>query len=213
MSRASNSLGTALSLLAVVVWSGCSGQEPVIVIVGSVEVTPDSFHLDNHIPPPVQLSASVHDNGGSVILGAAVTWSSSDVTVATVNNDGLVTLFPTVYWEERLASATITATAGGVSGTSELTYAQVTALTRVIPLDVAVDVGTTGQLTAQTFDASGSAETTYWETIVWSSDDPAVATVDQNGLVTGVAVGTTRIRAIASTGTGGSSVVTVMLPY
>ena len=64
----------------------------------------------------VQLSAEVLDQNGQVMAGATVTWSSSAAAVATVDASGLVK-------DAGEGTATITATAGGASGTTAITVA------------------------------------------------------------------------------------------
>ena len=65
----------------------------------------------------VQLTADVRDQNGQAMAGATVTWASSAAAVATVNSAGLVTAAGN-------GTATITATAGGVSGGAMVTVAQ-----------------------------------------------------------------------------------------
>ena len=60
-----------------------------------------------------------------------------------------------------------------------------------------VQVGNTTQATATLRDADGATLT--GRTIAWSSSSNAVATVDQNGLVTGVASGNVQITATSET--------------
>ncbi len=62
----------------------------------------------------VQLTAQVLDQNGQVMAGATVTWASSATGVATVSASGLVQ-------GAGEGTATITATSGDVSGTSEIT--------------------------------------------------------------------------------------------
>lgn len=64
------------------------------------------------------------------------------------------------------------------------------------------------QLWAQPYDALGN---TISAAVTWSSSDPAVATVDQTGLVTGHAFGTTTISATAG-GKSGQALLTVSTP-
>jgi len=69
-----------------------------------------------------------------------------------------------------------------------------------------VVVGATLSLSATPRDASGNALT--GRTVSWSAASPQVATVDANGVVTGVSVGTTTIQATVA-GINGSATVTV----
>ena len=61
----------------------------VMQTVGSVAIQPDSATLMS-IGATVQLTARVLDTNGQRVAGAVVAWSSSDTTVATVTNQGLV---------------------------------------------------------------------------------------------------------------------------
>jgi len=67
-------------------------------------------------------------------------------------------------------------------------------------------VGETVQCTATARNASGQ---TVSATLTWSSSNASVATVDPNGLVTGVAEGSATIRASAG-GVSGSGSITVL---
>ncbi|GAA3738412.1 Calx-beta domain-containing protein [Flavobacterium ginsengisoli] len=107
-------------------------------------------------------------------------WSSSDPTIATVNASGVVTgLMPGV--------ATITYTVAGTGGCSDLSS------TRAITIEDAPDSGTlTGNQNicvggTSAFSSDGAPGG------IWESDDLAIATVDVNGVVTGVSRGTTLI--------------------
>ena len=79
---------------------------------GSVTVSPPA----HSIAPgdTLRLVAEAYDAGGHLVAGASFTWSSSDAPVATVDPSGLVR-------GAGEGTATITATAGDASGTSEIT--------------------------------------------------------------------------------------------
>jgi hypothetical protein len=62
----------------------------------------------------VQLTANVYDADGGVLTGRLLTWSSSEVLIATVSNDGLVTT-------HGVGQVTITATVEGKSGSATIT--------------------------------------------------------------------------------------------
>ena len=79
---------------------------------GSVTVSPSA---DTVSPgDTLRLIAEAYDESGHVVDGAVFTWSSSDAPVATVDPSGLVR-------GAGEGTATITATAGDVSGMSEIT--------------------------------------------------------------------------------------------
>lgn len=73
----------------------------------------------------------------------------------------------------------------------------------VMPPQVTVDIGATTQLTAQVRDGSGNLLT--GRTVSWISGDPAIATVDQSGLVRGVSAGVVSITATAEGRSGSAS--------
>ena len=113
--------------------------------------------------------------------GLGITWSSSDPTVATVNN-GVVTGI-------KAGTATITATSeGGKTATCAVTV-QAVAVTDVTlaPTIASVRVNNTTSLTATVQPANATDKS-----LTWSSSNPAVATVN-NGTVTGVSAGTATI--------------------
>ena len=117
-----------------------------------------------------------------------VTYSSSDNSVVTVSEDGTVTAVGP-------GTATITVTVGGVSKTITVTVVAKTIAVTSISLDntsLSIKVGDTQQITAtvQPDDATDKS-------VTWTSSDASVATVDNNGTVTGVSVGTATITAQA----------------
>lgn len=80
----------------------------------------------------------------------------------------------------------------------------------VNPSSASIVTGTTQQLTATTTDSSNNVLT--GRTITWSSSDPAVATVDANGLVTAVATGTATITATSEGKSGTAAISVTPLP-
>ncbi len=85
---------------------------------------------------------------------------------------------------------------GSTSGPSATTVAAVTVSA---PLKN-IDVGNTTQLSAVAFDQTGAQ--LLGVTFQWSSSDKTIATVSNTGVVTGVAVGSARISALAGTVSG-----------
>ncbi|HVH69064.1 MAG TPA: Ig-like domain-containing protein [Gemmatimonadales bacterium] len=168
------------------------------VPVASVTVTPATATVA--VGATVQLTATPKDANGNPLTGRAVTWSSSNTSVATVDGNGLVT-------GVTAGSATITATSEGQSGSAGITVSTVpVASVTVTPATANLQPGQTVQLTATPKDASGNPLT--GRAVTWSSNNASVATVSSSGLVTAVAVGSATITA-TSEGQGGTAAVTI----
>ncbi|MDE7347325.1 MAG: Ig-like domain-containing protein [Muribaculaceae bacterium] len=110
-----------------------------------------------------------------------VTWTSSDESVATVSDKGVVTAV-------KAGTATITATsANGKTATCSVTVAA-----NIIPVEsIAISKAelslTEGETAALT--ATVAPENATDKIVTWSSSDESVATVDNEGNVTAMAVG------------------------
>ena len=167
----------------------------------TVTVTPATGAL-TALGATVQFRAEVRDQNGQPMASASVTWASNAPVVATVNASGLVTAVGN-------GTATITATAGSVSGTAAVTVAQTLNAIVVTPAADTVVAGDTLRLTAEARDANGSA--VAGAEFAWASGDTAVAVVDTTGLVTGVGAGEVEITATSS-GVTGRATLTVAAP-
>lgn len=169
------------------------------VPVSSVSVAPTSNSLE--VLETVQLGATVLPANA---FNKEVTWSSSDETVATVDEAGLVTA------KKIGGPVTITATAkdgSGKSATSTITVVatKVTTIT-LLPISLDMKVGEVSSEITATVAPAGATDKTY----TWSSSDDAIATVDA-GVVTAVKAGTCSIYATAKDGSNvkGTCAVTV----
>ena len=117
-----------------------------------------------------------------------VTWSSSDESFVTVDQNGKVTAV-------REGMANIIAQAGGKRAVCSVSVTKGLVPVTSVVLDKArlnLTVGAVETLTA-TVNPSDATD----KTVSWSSTDVAVATVDQNGKVTALKGGTATIRASA----------------
>lgn len=147
--------------------------------VASVVVTLDA----PSIAVGQQMTARVvlRDSRGNVLTGRTVSWSSSNAAVATVGSTGAVTAMS-------VGTAAIRATSEGEFGEATVTVSPVSvASVTIAPASLSLVAGETGALAATCRDANGTA--LVGRAITWSSDAPAVATVDAAGLVRGVAPG------------------------
>src|ERR1041385_8648297 len=148
----------------------------------------------------VQLAATTLDSAGNVLTGRAVSWSSSNSSIATVSGSGLVT-------GVAAGSATIIAESEGQSGTASVSVSNVpVASVTVSPTAASLIVGGTQQLSATPKDANGNVLS--GRTITWTSNNSGVATVNASGLVGGVAAGSATVTA-TSEGKSGTATITV----
>lgn len=130
-------------------------------------------------------------------------WSSSDGSVASVDEEGVVS-----GKSKGEAVITVTAVDGGYTAECRVRVYQPVTELRMDNRSVTVDTGDDIQLTATIlpYDADN-------KNIVWSSDNPDVADVNGKGVVTGVKAGQTVIRATSEDeGISDFCVVTVNQP-
>ena len=131
----------------------------------------------------------------------SLTWKSSNTTVATVSDGGVVTAV-------KKGTATITASApSGVKATCTVTVVDVpVAVTSisVSPSSMVLDAGEAERLTV-TFQPSNATD----RDITWSSSNTSIATVSSGGTVTGRKEGTVTITAKSSNGKTATCRVTV----
>jgi uncharacterized protein YjdB len=154
------------------------------------EVTLDRNNATIFTGGTLQLTATVNPSNYTI---RGLTWSSDNPRVATVNETGLVTATAT----PGSASITVRATDGGFEATCRVSVTVPVSRIVITPAAISIDVGDSYFLTAAVdpFNASNS-------NLVWSSDNVAVATVNQGGIVTTVAAGRAIITATAADGSG-----------
>ena len=143
------------------------------------------------------LSTSVQPVNATV---DAVQWTSSDNSVASVDQKGTVTAVA-------VGETTITASAGGFSASCSVS---VRVPVTSISLDPNLLLLTKGSVTVLT--ATVSPDDASDKTVQWSSDNPSVATVDQNGRVTAVDAGDAVITASAGGFSASCSVYCMIIP-
>ena len=115
----------------------------------------------------------------------AVSWKSSDASIASVDGTGKVTAV-----KAGSATITVSTTDGSKTATCSVSVTPKTiSVTGVAiePSTLEIKEGATFQLKATVSPADAS------QAVDWASPSPHIATVDQNGLLTAVAPGTVRI--------------------
>jgi uncharacterized protein YjdB len=192
--------GTAV--IAAMTSEGKGGSATITVTplpVGSVAIEPTSVTL---LPgASTTLTATVRDAAGTVVTDRPVTWTSSNVLVATVSTTGVVSALAP-------GSATISATSEAKSGGATVNVIAIpVGSVTVAPSTKSLVVGAATTLSATVKDANGVIVTD--RPVAWSSNNTAAATVDPStGVVTAVAAGSATIAA-TSGGKSGTSAITV----
>jgi uncharacterized protein YjdB len=145
----------------------------------SVTVTPTEFETTKG--QTTQLTANVWPANAS---NKAVTWSTNNAAVATVNTSGLVTAVGA-----GTATITVTTVDGGFKATSMANVMVPVSGVVIVQDAVSLNKGDTHQLIA-TLSPDDASD----DSVIWSSEDEAIATVSENGLVTAIAKGETLVK-------------------
>lgn len=146
-------------------------------------VTLNRTSLSMHPGDEATLTATIQPADA---FNQTVTWTSSDPTVASVNNSGKV-----IAKKEGTTDITVTTQEGGKTATCRVTVTTGTVHVTGVTLDatsIGIQVGQSVTLhpTVQPSNATN-------KNVSWHSSDASVATVDSNGKVTGKKAGTTTI--------------------
>ena len=168
------------------------GSAPVTPTVNSVTVSPTSATLDPNNTQ--QLTANVDATPASA--DKSVTWASNNPSVATVSESGLVTAVAQ-------GTATITATSNldnTKSGTCNITVNAPAAPIPVTAIALNKSTAIIGIGDSETLTINYTpADANTGKAVNWTSSNTSIATVDNSGKVTGVAVGTATITATSTT--------------
>jgi len=158
---------------------------PADTVVAALELTdPSPVAID--VGETKMLVAKVTNKRGELLPTARVGWESSSPAIATVDNEGvLIAAAP--------GRALVTAKVG--ERTRVLAVDVRASLVSKVTVSVAKDSlqpGESTNATAQVFDRRNSA---LQETVTWRSSNPAVASVDEGGVVRASGTGRTLISA------------------
>ena len=137
----------------------------------------------------------------AALLMTVVIASAQTIVKGDMNDDGLVTIADVTSVVNvavgRVPMETINVSASPLTYyTKSTSLCQVTGVT-MSQTTLSMNSGTTGQLSVTI-----TPSTAFNQTVTWTSSDESVATVDQNGLVSGVAGGSCIITATSTDGSG-----------
>ena len=176
-------------------FAGVPVEKPTVSVTG---VTLDKATAELTVGETTTLTATVAPDNAT---NKNVTWSSSDESVATVDETGTVTAVG-----EGTTTITVTTKDGNFTASCEVIVTEPVVAVTGVTLDAItaeLKVGDTATLTATI-----APEDATDKTVIWTSSDESVAIVDENGKVTAVGAGTATITATAG-GKTASCTVTV----
>lgn len=207
-------------------WTLSSGNDAAVTISASVTVAPGGYAI-------LARNGTTASNGGvtaqfaygtainlangadwlrlqnsSGVTVDSVAWSSASAGASRGVKDPSVdnTLLSGANWQLTAIGTTFGGGDRGTPGAQNTGYVAPVASITLSPAPVGIALGGTQPLTVAALDAQGGPLS---PTLVWTTTNAAVATVDATGLVIGQSAGTATIRATAPNGAYGEAVVTV----
>ena len=178
--------------------NGMSVETTVNVIVPITSVTLDRNNISMNKGTTTTLVATI--NPSDTTEDTTKKWESSNDKVVTVDENGMVTAVGR-------GSAEVTVTVGNKKATAKIEV--------LVPItSVQINKDKVEVVKNQTVILSAiinPSDTTEDTTVTWESDDSSIATVDENGVVTGKSEGVVVIRGTLQNGMEISSEVTVTI--
>lgn len=186
-----SSAAALVSVLSFARSYGMIGSSPSHLTVGDlgaawVGVSPTADTV-TAVGDTVHLAATVTDKSGSVLVGAAIVWSSDNPRVASVETDGTVIA-------RGPGTTTIVVTVGERVARSRVTVKQVTSAVRLNgDSTISISDGEQAPLSARGLDARGHVVGP--RAVVWQSANPDVLSIDSLGIATAKNPGATTVGA------------------
>jgi hypothetical protein len=185
---------TGRGLGAVIVTATCDAaqsaiQLTVVLPVADVTVDFESIGSSLAVGGSTQMGVGVSDSNGNSIFGLPVVWSSSNTSLATItaaSADGRVGALSAAASP---GTVTISATVGGVTGSTLVTIVQLSAVASISvkPKTVTFVANSLGfsagtQLSVIALDATGRS--VLGIPVTWSISNPGAAGISSSGLLT-----------------------------
>ena len=189
----------------------------------SIAVSPSSVELEEDATK--QFNATAYDQNGDEMPDIIFTWTSSDETVGTIDENGLFTALDAGETTITAANETVEGTAtvtvheedsddnedgedsGAGDGTSQ--SSPVLTVINVSPPSVTLNASNTQQFNATAYDQTQNP--IVGVVFNWTIGNETVGTINNAGFFTAIAAGTTTIRAANGT-VNGTANVTVLAP-
>ncbi|MEO8199310.1 MAG: Ig-like domain-containing protein [Gemmatimonadota bacterium] len=176
-----------MALISLMVW-GCGSDNSLTPdVVASISISPPNATIP--IGATEVLQAVPKDQNGNPITGLDISWSSTNQTVATVDQQGTVSA-------KAEGITQISATSLGERATATISVSSVSVSSVVItPAGDTLAPGASQTFSVITRDAAGNA--LAGRIVTWTSTNPAVATVGLTGQVNALSAGSAGIIALS----------------
>ena len=161
----------------------------VVNNIMAATISLNTSDLELEIDETSQLIATIYPSNAT---NKAVTWKSSNTSIATVSSNGVVTAK-----SPGTATITVTTTDGSnLSATCRVTVLERKATSIVLnTYSLSLYVNQTANLTATVYPSDAANKT-----VTWKSSNTAVATVNDNGLVKAISAGNATVTATTTDG-------------
>jgi trimeric autotransporter adhesin len=200
------SAGTTTIVATVATLSGSTVLTVTGAVLTRIEINPTTPSIGVGLTQQFTATGVYSDNTVED-LTTQVAWNSATLAIATISNaDGSRGLASAVA----IGTTTISAQFGALTGSTELEVsAAVLASIEVAPSQQTIPAGTALPYSAVGTFSDGSTQDLTTQ-VTWSTANPAIATASnaqsEQGLVRGLAVGSTQVRATLGAITGSTSV-------
>jgi hypothetical protein len=146
-------------------------------------------------------ATGTYNDGSKRDLTSSVQWASSDPTILSLSGLGMATA-------DSLGSVTVTATSGTISATNQLQVGTAVVVSfTVVPASSLLALGAQEQLSALANFSDGTTQDVT-ASVSWTTADPTIANVNNQGLLVARQVGNTTI-SVSSNSVGGTANVSV----
>ncbi len=161
--------------------------------VQTVEISPN--HIQAAVGDKIKFQAVAKDASGQVVDVKPATWFAAPFDLAGADPEGVVIF-------HQPGEVTVGAVVSGKTGYARVTVgAPPVAKVDIEAVSTAVPVG--GSVVLVATPRLGNGDPRNDASVEWASKSPAVAKVNSNGMVTGVAPGTAKIAATSGSASGG----------
>lgn len=187
--------------------SGVTGSVTVTVgaaIVKTLVVSSTSQSIAQGTTAQFTANATMTDGSMQNVTGS-VTWSSSNLSVASINVHGASGLAMGLTAGSSMITASVSNALGNVSASATLTVSNATLTSlNVTPVSQTIPLGTVQQFTATgTFSDNSTQDISG--TVAWSTSPTSVASITTSGLVTAKDLGTFTVTATSGAISGSVS--------